>query len=172
MLVTLNLPTSVKGKAAGIPRVDIPDADTNAMRLMFDDILYFTLPPHMEPLCFAFPFGLAGDIEMLHHNNIGTHISSVVYNRRPDLLCVVFIDSGCFPHVTVPASEAVLPLPPACAAELRVHPVFFTREVDELPGEDSSIGTHNAAHGIRIDNVIIPLGYLVVKIQDEINYEL
>ena len=121
------------------------------MRLMFNDILNLPLPPHVEPLRFTFSFGLAGGIKMFHHDNIDAHGRSVSGNRRANLFRVVFIDAGRFPHVAVPASETILPLAPPCAAKLRVHPVFFTREVDELPGEDSSIGTHDAAHGIRID---------------------
>ena len=121
------------------------------MCLVDDDILYLPLPPHAEPLCLGFSVDFAGDVEMLHNDTIDIHRHRIADDSRSDLPRVVRIDARYFTHMAVPTAVAILPLASACAAKLRIHPVFFTREVYELPGEDSSVGTHNAAHGICID---------------------
>ena len=121
------------------------------MCLVDDDTLYLPLSPHVEPLCLGFSVDFAGDVEMLHNDTIDIHRHRIADDSRSDLPRVVRIDARYFTHMAVPTAVAILSLASACAAKLRIQPVFFTREVDELPGEDSSVGTHDAAHGICID---------------------
>lgn len=117
---------------------------------MHDDFLNVAFPPHVEPLLFVLGF-LPDEVKMFHNNDVGSDRNSIPNDCRSDFLGQVLVDANSLLHVAVAASMTILSLTSACAAQLRIQPVFFTREVDELPCEDSSVWTHNAAHSVGVN---------------------
>ena len=120
---------------------------------MFNSALIYelaVLKQYVEPLLFVLGF-LPGEVKMFHNNDVGSDRNSIPNDCRSDFLGQVLVDANSLLHVAVAASMTILSLTSACAAQLRIQPVFFTREVDELPCEDSSVWTHNAAHSVGVN---------------------
>ncbi len=154
VLISLEGAAAIVGKATGPPGADTGDSDAAAVSFVLHILLDPVLSPHPDFLCFAALGLLPTEVEALEDDAIHRVQHSKIGNGSGDLLCQLIIEPPCVSPEAADIFGTMLPLESLDAVQHSVQMVFFTGEVDKFPRQDSSIGTHDAAHRIGVESKV------------------
>ena len=129
---------AVKGHGTGIPGADAGDSYPAAVCLMHAPLLDIPLPPHMQLLLLPAMYFFV-HVQVLEYDHIRSVCPGKFRDRPGHLPGQFFVQPLCIGPAAGALSAPVFPLESPDPAQRMVKMVFFTWEVNELPGKDSTI---------------------------------